>query len=430
MQQNEQSSVKKSKRLNFDKLSKTWFNLVHQNNLVYNTCWEDPRLDHVALELTPEDTVMVITSAGCNALDYVLKEPKQVHAVDVNSRQNALLELKLAAIRELDYDQFFQMFGEGHLPDFKKIYKEKIARHLSHSAQSYWDKRSKMFSGRGLRPSFYYYGSSGTFARLIKFYVDRIKKLRPAVNELLAAKTVEEQKEVYDRYKLGDTLWTPFLKFAMRRDMTLAMLGVPRAQRRQLDRGYPGGILQFIVDSLETVFTRLPLQDNYFWHVYLTGKYRKDCCPEYLKQENFEKLKNGLIDRINIHTNTILGFLRENADVEISRYVLLDHMDWLADVRKDILAEEWQMMLNRAAPKTRFLWRSAGLKVDFVDPIEVNYQGVDCKLGDVLQYQSELAKELHPIDRVHTYGCFYIAHLQNNASPEATSNARLETVES
>lgn len=46
------------------------FNLVHGNNLVYNTCWEDPRLDRVALELTPGDNLLVITSAGCNALDY------------------------------------------------------------------------------------------------------------------------------------------------------------------------------------------------------------------------------------------------------------------------------------------------------------------------------------------------------------------------
>ena len=46
--------------------------MVHQHQLVYNTCWEDPRLDRQALELTAEDAVLVITSAGCNALDYAL----------------------------------------------------------------------------------------------------------------------------------------------------------------------------------------------------------------------------------------------------------------------------------------------------------------------------------------------------------------------
>ncbi len=89
------------------------FGFVHGNNLVYNTCWEDPRLDHVALELGPTDRVMMITSAGCNALDYALKSPARIHCVDVNPRQNALLELKQQCIRKLDYDDFFAFFGRG-----------------------------------------------------------------------------------------------------------------------------------------------------------------------------------------------------------------------------------------------------------------------------------------------------------------------------
>ena len=91
------------------------FKLVHGHNLVYNTCWEDPRLDRQALKLAADDTVLVITSAGCNALDYALAGPKQVVAVDMNPRQNALLDLKLAGIRHLDYEDFFAMFGEGRL---------------------------------------------------------------------------------------------------------------------------------------------------------------------------------------------------------------------------------------------------------------------------------------------------------------------------
>src|SRR5215211_7924830 len=87
------------------------FKFVHGNNLVYNTCWEDPRLDRVALELTPDDEVMVITSAGCNVLDYLLCGPRRIHAVDMNPRQNALLELKIAALRRLEYPKFFAFFG-------------------------------------------------------------------------------------------------------------------------------------------------------------------------------------------------------------------------------------------------------------------------------------------------------------------------------
>lgn len=403
-------------RLNFERVSKAWFNLVHRSNLVYNTCWEDPRLDHVALDLSADDTVLVITSAGCNALDYALAAPKQVIAVDVNPKQNALLELKLTAIRQLDFEQFFAMFGSGRLPGFKKVYQEKLRPELSESARGFWDKRTRFFSGKGKRPSFYFYGSSGMFAWMINFYIDRVKRFRPMFDDLLAAETLDEQRKVFHENDMKNKMWAPFLKWALRRDMTLALLGVPRAQRKQLDRDYPGGIMQFIVDSIEIVFTELPIKDNYFWRVYLTGQYTPDCCPNYLLEENFNKLKGGLVDRIQFHTNTILGFLREN-EVEVSRYVLLDHMDWLAEVRGDILAEEWQAMVDRATDNCRFMWRSAGLKVQFVDPIEVQHHGEKRKMGDLLTYNHDLADELHPKDRVHTYGSFYIADFTPKSQP-------------
>jgi S-adenosylmethionine-diacylglycerol 3-amino-3-carboxypropyl transferase len=84
-----------------------WFGLVYRNNLIYNQCWEDPAVDQQALALGPADRVLVITSAGCNALDYALSGAA-VLAVDANPRQNHLLELKLAGLRALDYEAFFE----------------------------------------------------------------------------------------------------------------------------------------------------------------------------------------------------------------------------------------------------------------------------------------------------------------------------------
>ena len=101
----------------FDWVSGRVFKFVHGNNLVYNTCWEDPRLDRVALELGPSETVLVITSAGCNALDYALCGPQHVYAVDMNPRQNALLDLKIAGIKTLPFEDFFRLFGYGFHPD-------------------------------------------------------------------------------------------------------------------------------------------------------------------------------------------------------------------------------------------------------------------------------------------------------------------------
>jgi S-adenosylmethionine-diacylglycerol 3-amino-3-carboxypropyl transferase len=391
----------------FDWFSRRVFNSVHQNNLVYNTCWEDPRLDRVALDLTPDDTVMVITSAGCNTLDYALCGPKQVCAVDMNPRQNALLQLKQSAIRNLEFEDFFQMFGRGYWPEVSQVYKQKLRDQLCTWSQAFWDKKLKFFENP--KRTFYYRGTSGAFARMVALYVDRVIKVRPEIEALLACQSVEEQREIYHG-RLKDKFWTGLIKFAMRRDTTLSMLGVPKAQRRQIETQYKGGVVQYIQDSLEAVFAELPLRDNYFWRVYLNGAYTPECCPEYLKPEGFSALKAGLVDRITVKTDSVQGFL-EKHDQPITRFVLLDHMDWLSDKFFPLLESEWQAIIERAAPKARILWRSGGLKTEFIKKVQVRKDNQIIPINELLTYDEALAAELHQKDRVHTYASFYIANL-------------------
>lgn len=55
---------------------------------IYAFTWEDPRVDLEYLNLTKDDTMFVITSAGDNALEYALKcQPKRIYCVDMNPCQ-------------------------------------------------------------------------------------------------------------------------------------------------------------------------------------------------------------------------------------------------------------------------------------------------------------------------------------------------------
>lgn len=385
------------------------FNYVHQNNLIYNTCWEDPRLDRVAMDLGPDDTVMVITSAGCNALDYALDAPKHIYAVDMNPKQNALLELKIAGIKALGYDDFFSLFGRGRLEGFAKKYPTQLRRFLSPASREIWDKRVGYFDrAPSEKGGFYTRGTSGAFAKACNYYLG-LNGLHEYVTQIFKAPSLEEQKRIYYDV-LHDAIWTKFMRWCMSWDATLSLLGVPRPQRKQVEQGYPGGIVKFMQDSVEHVFTCLPTHDNYFWWLYFNGEYSTDRCPEYLTRSGFERLKGGLVDKISVHTASLNQFL-EGSENQISRYVLLDHMDWLASGKHPVLAREWQSFVQRATPDARLLWRSGGLSVDFVDPIQVLHRGKRRRVGDLLSYNTELAHSLHAKDRVHTYGSFYIAHL-------------------
>lgn len=386
------------------------FQAVHRNNLVYNTCWEDPRLDRVALNLGPDDELLMITSAGCNALDYALDAPKRIYAVDINPMQTALLELKIAAIRELEFADFFALFGRGRHDGFGVLYERKLRRRLSPPSQRHWDKRKDFFTGSGKRSTFYYRGTSGLFARLLNYYID-LNRLRSDIRSMFDAISVEDQRRRY--HSMQDAFWTGFIRWAVKWDATLSLLGVPRAQRQQVERGYVGGIAKFIEDCVEAVFTRLSLKDNYFWWLYLNGEYSPERCPEYLTPAGFDKLKGGLVGKVFFRTCSLADFMRAHK-TRISRFVLLDHMDWLSTWRVGALADEWQGIMSRATDKARVLWRSGGLRVDYVDPLPVFVNGRNRRVGDLLDYKTSLATELHAKDRVHTYGSFYIADVALN----------------
>jgi betaine lipid synthase len=45
--------------------------------------------------------------------------------------QGHILELKLAAIQALEYNDFWLLFGEGRHPDFERLLSTKIAPYLS-----------------------------------------------------------------------------------------------------------------------------------------------------------------------------------------------------------------------------------------------------------------------------------------------------------
>lgn len=386
-----------------DQLDQLVFNAIYSRNLVYNTCWEDPAVDRQALALGTDDTVLAISSAGCNVLDYALCGPQKIFAVDANPRQTALLELKIAGIRQLDYDDFFAIFGEGHHNGFRALYLRKLRASLSPFAQAWWDKHWNWFANR--RRSFYFNGLSGIVARGVRTYFRMRPRLAGAINVLLDAKTLTEQRSIYDE-RVAPLLWSKPVNWLISRQFVMSLLGVPYPQRKLVEAQHANGVSGFIREAIEYVFRQLPVADNYFYRVYLTGRYQRECCPDYLKESGFAQLKAGLVDRLSLHTMTVTEFLTRH-DTPISRFVLLDHMDWMSSYFPEALVEEWNAILQRARPGARILLRSAQSRPAYLEAIRI---GPDKnRLRDIFSFSDDLAGRLQAGDRVHTYAGFVIA---------------------
>ena len=388
-----------------DRLDQAIFNALYARSLVYNTCWEDPAVDHQALDIGGNDELVVITSAGCNVLDYALAGPRRIHAVDANPRQTALLELKLAGIRTLDHPDFFGLFGEGQHPRFETLYRDRLRAELGDAARAFWDARQHWFSpGHG---GFYARGLSGLVGSAFRGYLRARPRLRTAVFELFEADDLQQQRELYER-KVAPLLWSKLVNWTLSRQTTMSLLGVPHAQRKEVQAQHNGGVAGFVRESLAFLAHHLPFKDNYFYALYVRGRYAADCCPEYLKPAQFERLKDGLVDCIAPRTATVTEFLN-SSDRPISCFVLLDHMDWMSTHQPAALAEEWEAILRCASKTARIIFRSAHAAPTYLERLRL---GDGSNLFERLQFDAARAALLSLQDRVHTYAGFHIASLR------------------
>lgn len=374
---------------------KNWiFSRIHQSKLIYNTCWEDPRCDRMLLDIQQDSKVVMITSAGCNALDYLLDNPSEIHCIDMNYRQNALLELKKSGIVNLDYDDFFSLFGKGVVKNVKDLYQQKLKTSLSLPSQKYWNKYIKYFNGKGLRKSFYYRGTSGFLAYGVTRLMKMKKQVKNNLGYLFNAASLSEQQEYFS--VLEQKIFNPYVKRMVNNHYTMTLAGVPKNQQILIEQTYNGGIMEYLQYCFKKTFTTLDISDNYFYQLYLNGEYTRDCCPEYLKEENFEIL-NSKMDSLYTHSTTISDYLIQNPGV-YSHFVLLDHQDWLASNCPKELEREWKLILENSRSGTKILLRSAAKEIDFFPDF----------VKEQIVFDEQKTKIAHELDRVGTYASVYL----------------------
>lgn len=375
-------------------LQKQIFSSLHNRKLMYNTCWEDPRCDRQLLDIDANSKILMITSAGCNALDYLLDNPAEVHCVDVNYRQNALLSLKKTVIEKHDANLLFTLFGAGRYKGFGKLI-DSMQNDLPEYAYNYWKSHKRYFATSGVRKTFYYHGASGILAWVMRQYLALQPQSKKIFHELFELNSLEKQQQMFA--KVLPEIWNKVMQWFSGQQATMFLMGVPKAQRDLILKQYPGGTNAYLKDCLNKVFMDLSLQDNYFYYLYVHGQYTQNCCPNYLKAENFDTLQQN-IAHLKVYTHSISSFLQENPD-KYSHFVLLDHQDWLANNDVAALEEEWRLILKNSFSGTKILMRSAAKEIQFFPDF----------VKEALIFDTEKTHIQHKKDRVGTYASVYLA---------------------
>ena len=329
-------------------LQKKFYNYLFNKKIVYNVCMEDPRTDMRLFDPIPESHIFVLASGGCNALHYALdSNVASVHCVDANPCQVALVNLKKQVIEHGNHQDLWKMFGEGLHESLDSSYTQNYRPGLPEKCATYWDKNIRNFQVNSSNRGFHYHTGCGFITRCFELLNDT--HLRH-IARLFELDDKKEQTLVYEKYL--EPVFNGVLSKLLINITT--RLGIPSRQLGMISHK-PSEVMKFLNNRIKYTLTELPAKENYFYHLYIFGNYRRDCAPEYLKECNFECLEKAH-HKVKV-TNAYVADYLNSTQQYFSHFALLDHLDWLVHNQK-LLENQWRAILSRSQPGTKLLIRS------------------------------------------------------------------------
>ncbi|MGN6149889.1 MAG: DUF3419 family protein [Rhizomicrobium sp.] len=367
---------------------------------VYNQIWEDPAVDLEALAIEPHHSLITIASGGCNVLNYLAADPARIVAIDLNPNHVALTRLKLAALRELpSYEDFFRFFGEANNDRNCEAFDEMLSNRLDETTRRHWSERVPL---RGRRidmfaRNLYRHGLLGRFIGILHVVAKMNGK---NLEEILAAKTLEEQRQAFDRIVVP-MLENKAIQLLSRSPVSLYALGIPPAQYDELVADSQTNPIDILRKRIEKLACDFPVNDNYFaWQAFSRGydTRNKQAVPPYLDRTIYDVIRMRT-ERVEVHHASLIDFLRTQPAQSLHRFVLLDAQDWMTPA---VLQELWTEIDRTAvSADARVIFRTAGED----SPLS---RKLPAALLAPWMYRGEESRALHARDRSSIYGGFHI----------------------
>ncbi|RFB81018.1 DUF3419 family protein [Methylovirgula sp. 4M-Z18] len=391
------TAVHRHKPLSRRGLQERLFTLAFRQ-LVYPQIWEDPNVDREALQLKSGERLIAIASGGCNALSYLIDDPKEVLAVDLNGAHIALNRLKIAGLEWLDQGEFFRFFGRAESRANIAVYDEKLRPRLDPASRAYWDGRD--LSGRrridAFARNFYRHGLLGRFIgaghAVAKLYGARL-------DTVLQADSLAEQRQAFEN-EIAPLFEKRFVRWLARRPSALYGLGIPPAQYTALASDGPDGIASVLKRRVERLACDFPVRENYFAWQAFGRRYAGAAAPSvppYLEAAHFPALRERA-SRITLRHISFTERLQREQARSLDAYVLLDAQDWMNDATLTAL---WSEIARTAKPGARVIFRTAADE-------RLLPGRVPDEILSLFRYDAGRSQELGAKDRSSIYGAFHL----------------------
>ncbi|QJX45550.1 DUF3419 family protein [Hymenobacter taeanensis] len=282
----------------------------------YSLVWEDSRTLYQALELTPADEVLVITSAGCNALNALLAGPRRVTALDLNPVQNHLLSFKCYLIKYHSVDVFQALLGLKGAEEVARTWAQ-VAPAMPCALRQYW---APFFASHP--------GGLLTAGRLETYLTGFLPSLplatQAALHGLFTFGTTASQAQFFERELHGTTFQEEFIRY-------FDAANLSKGRDPQLFRYAPeSGGEAFYARLRQQLRTQLA-RDNFFLRFFFFGPAHmpEQLLPPCYQTENFGALRERL-PALQIRQGEASNFLLSSAARHITKASLSNIFEYVS----------------------------------------------------------------------------------------------------
>lgn len=350
----------------------------------YSQCWEDTELLLSALEIKKTDTVISITSGGCNTLSLLSEMPDKIYAVDTNSAQSALLELKLAAIKQLEYNEVSKLFGIDSCEEILKIY-EKLIPFLSPEAERFWSSNTNRIS-RGIIHS----GKFEAYLHFFRKYIHPLIHSKRIISELLTIENKKAQREFYDTC-WNNRRWRMIFKIFFSK-IVMKHYGRSKEMFSYNEKNKVGNDY---LKRTEKAISEGNVSSNRYLEYILKGNYITSR-PYYLSNDIFRKIKTSSPPQIV--TSDLLSFLKTMPIGSVNKFNLSDVFESLSQEHTNAIFQE---IVRVALTGARLLFWNNLVRRDIPD-----------HLKSFFIRESALIESLKKNDKIFFYSTFMIYTIQ------------------
>ena len=353
--------------------------------VLYAQCWEDPEIDRTAFHIEPADTVFSITSGGCNTLSFLIDNPRMVYALDLNSTQNYLLDLKMGAFAALPYEEMLELLGVRPSARRRDLYARARCALLGESRE-YWDARQVKID-RGLIHA----GRYEAYMRLLRRALEQVKGKR-LIQELFETADPGDRLRLY-RNRWDTSSWRLFTRMFLSR--TVMSFLFTKEFFRYVEGSFSFG--RHFAGLVERALTHMPLRENYFASYILLGRYfDENNLPPYLMRRHFDLIRTR-ISRVRIITGACEDFFATMPDSSIQKFNFTNIFEWMPeDAFERLLREVWRV----ASPGAVMTYRNL-----------LVFRERPQALRSMIHPDRQLAETLHARDRSFIYRNYVVERI-------------------